>query len=731
MAAVDSQTRRRLVPIAPAPPDSRGPDAPITPAPADFLGPNVFGAKSQTPPVRTCQACSRRKVKCDKETPCSACRKSKVECIYPMSTSQRPKRRFDDDVLEKLERYERILQQHGLLDVEAGITPSDESTLHHEPISLHWNEPSPSRPGELLGRGGKSRYVDNSLWRNLGANEMQDMSDDGEVEECESQAVVVRAEEGVSSDPLTAAFLTPARGQGLLEYHPTHTMAMMLWEAYSDQVDPVFKILHIPSTAKMIDTISKQPGLASKADECLLFSVYHFAVFSMTEAHCTMMFGEPRDILRRRYHRAARQALVNASFLKTTDLAVLQAFVLFLAAAKASYDSQTYWVLTGVAIRIAQRIGLHRDGEALDLPPFEVQIRRRLFYQLIPLEGNACQMVGAGPSMPPDAWDTKPPLNINDDQMWPGIGETPQETNGATEMIFVLSRLCIGKSFARGAQAGRLANPGSSHHFRDYHEAELAISNTEREVEEKYIRYCDVVNPLHFLAVCLARSGVTAMRLRIRLPKFRSGTVTHAERMELFRLAQKTMDADAAANANPGLRKYEWYMRTLFVWGMWESLILVLTILRRHGDDLSALEARAGWTKVGQVYENHAELVRSSRALHIALRRLTLRAWDGQPERNRIMEPAFVSTLRSVSKDGALGRAGSRERNGHPASTATQPPTIASHSTVSNTAMTAIFTDPHFDDVDHWNLDNDDSLWWDNLTQDWQQEVDTERQVGR
>lgn len=128
---------------------------------------------------------------------------------------------------------------------------------------------------------------------------------------------------------------------------------MKLWKTHVENVEPICKVLHIPSTSRMVDIASKHPAMASKANECLLFAIYHFAVFSMTEDGCVKEFGELRAILVQRYHFATRQALVNASFLKTTDMAILQALVLFLLSCRYFYDPHTYWILTGVAIRVA------------------------------------------------------------------------------------------------------------------------------------------------------------------------------------------------------------------------------------------------------------------------------------------------------------------------------------------------------------------------------------------
>jgi hypothetical protein len=187
--------------------------------------------------------------------------------------------------------------------------------------------------------------------------------------------------------------------------------------------------------------------------------------------------------------------------------------------------------------------------------------------------------------------------------------EKPEEQKGATEMIFCLTRASVGNFFARAAK------------FKDYNKVEPVISEAESEVEEKYIHYCDITNPLHFLTIGLARSAITAMRIRVRLPKVRNQTINDAERRELFHLSQKILDTDAAAYAHTSLTKYLWHVRSFFVWGSWESLIFVLNSLRRS-DLLSPAETDAAWRRVEQVYKNHGELLESRQALHIAVGRL-------------------------------------------------------------------------------------------------------------
>ncbi|KAL8820211.1 MAG: hypothetical protein Q9191_007562 [Dirinaria sp. TL-2023a] len=699
MASTDAQTHSRPEATASVPANTSSADSGIN---GDSLQPTMPCA---------CQNCAKRKVRCDKITPiCSSCRKGKLECVYQAPLPPRRKRKLSGEVNEKLARYERILHQHGLLPQDADASPSTDGTPQGL-IPFRFTDSETSKTGKLLTGHGKSRYIDSNLWRTLGDDEMQHMYDDEEEDQ-----VATEVAGGSVSDPLTGAFM--GTQQDLLHYHPTHAEAIMLWKTHIDRVEPICKILHIPSTFKTVEMASQQPSLASKADECLLFAIYHFAVFSMAEEECEKNLGQSRATLMQKYQFATRQALVNASFLKTTEMSIMQALALFLIPCRYFYDPHTYWILTGVAVRIAQRIGLHRDGEKLGLPPFDVQMRRRLFYQLLPLDGIASQMSGTGIAVPIDTWDTEPPLNLNDDQIWPGMTERPEEKKGATEMIFCLTRSSVGRTFARTGKSVQAAATGQ---FKDYNEVEPLINEAEREVEEKYIRYCDIVNPLHFLTIGFARSAITAMRLRTRLPRVRNQTVPDAERRELLRLSQKIIDTDTAAYAHTSLRKYMWHVRSFFAWGSWDSLVFILTSLRRS-DLLSPAETDAAWSRVEQVYSNHGELLESERALQIAVGRLTLKAWNANPPSGNSPEPAFITTLRSLRKLNPHSRA---ERRGSSAATLDPrtdkfSPTSPSPASDASTLFGNLSGDMGFDIGNDFNLDTADWTFWDHLIQDHQ-----------
>ncbi|KAK5135579.1 hypothetical protein LTR08_005059 [Meristemomyces frigidus] len=295
------------------------------------------------------------------------------------------KRKATDHVHGKLEHYERLLKQHGLMELAEpssaddgapGVVPAGTSSAEQTLLEQH-----PGKLKLLAGRR-KTRYIDSALWRNLAKDELDPSSDEEDVDE----TPYATARDPSATDPVSLAIFGPG-SQSLLDLHPTYEVALKLWDVYVSHVEPITKTFHVPTAFAMVQRAASDPGATSKAVECMLFAIYHFAVTAMSEHECAKIIEQPQSEARRHYYEAAKQALVNAHFLRTADFMVLHAYTLFLLAVRDIYDPHTFWIMTGTSVRIAQRMGLHRDGEALGLKPFEVQMRRRLFWQLLPLDG--------------------------------------------------------------------------------------------------------------------------------------------------------------------------------------------------------------------------------------------------------------------------------------------------------------------------------------------------------
>ena len=116
----------------------------------------------------------------------------------------------------------------------------------------------------------------------------------------------------------------------LRSQHPDPIQGFRLWQAFLDNVNPMTKLLHAPSVQKALLEAMGNLDKVPRAIESLMFAVYACAVCSMSNADCENVMGEARLVLLAKFQHAARQALVSAGWLKTSDIVALQAFTLFL-----------------------------------------------------------------------------------------------------------------------------------------------------------------------------------------------------------------------------------------------------------------------------------------------------------------------------------------------------------------------------------------------------------------
>ena len=113
-------------------------------------------------------------------------------------------------------------------------------------------------------------------------------------------------------------------------------MADGLWSIFWSNVDPLTKVVPIQTMTQFKEQCSHAKSSSSMA---LLQSIYACAAMSLSDKDCQLKFGCDRSILLTQTT-IAKQALVNASFVESLDLATFQAFVLFLVSSSPLHDLQ-------------------------------------------------------------------------------------------------------------------------------------------------------------------------------------------------------------------------------------------------------------------------------------------------------------------------------------------------------------------------------------------------------
>lgn len=438
--------------------------------------------------------------------------------------------------------------------------------------------------------------------------------------------------------------------------HPPPEWILQLWEIFIENFDPMTKAVHVPTMRPAIQKAASDIGAIPRSFEALMFAIYGAAVMTLKDDECKQRFREPRKILLLRYTSATRAALSRAKFMGTMNLVVLQALVLHLLSVRDLYEPRAVWSLTGVAVRIAQGMGLERDGGALGLPPFEAEMRRRVWWLLKTHDFRTAELCGLAKFRELDTSpeSTKWPTNLNDDQLYPGMPSLPVNTDAVTDGFFIAMRSeftnFAAARITRFRQQGKNASQFNLHASgSDKAEIDEAIRDVEELLETKYLRYCDPAQPLHLLTMLVARSAINLVQFLTHHPR-RWASIEQTplpERQSIWATSIKLLEQYDMLQSNPQLKQFAWHAAYFL---HWHTFVHVLDTLQ--ADPLIANAERA-WRLVGNTYENNPDMVfDTKKPIHVAVRTLCLKAYnarEGALQNKHILPPPtpeFISQLR-------------------------------------------------------------------------------------
>ncbi len=129
---------------------------------------------------------------------------------------------------------------------------------------------------------------------------------------------------------LSLVFHSTPSTESLSGFHPPTSQIFRLWETFLKNVDPLVKIIHVPTVQRQLLQASVDLPNVSKAFEAFMFSLYASAITTLSNEECLELTGAPKSPLLEQHHRVTQQALTRAGLLGTLDIVVLQAAVLFL-----------------------------------------------------------------------------------------------------------------------------------------------------------------------------------------------------------------------------------------------------------------------------------------------------------------------------------------------------------------------------------------------------------------
>ncbi|KAK0665003.1 Bikaverin cluster transcription factor bik5 [Lasiodiplodia hormozganensis] len=551
---------------------------------------------------RSCVTCRRRKVKCDKKHPCTNCTKARIECIFPAPgrAPRKARKPPDAELLERLRKLEGMVKTLGGAAVEDGnAQPAEEEKApapppppkrepqvfvgvkkSHDPDSeecakYRYLPPEDktiagleTRFGRLVVDEGRSRYINSSFWASLN-NEVEDIKEllthdsDEEEDHASPESFTSTAHQGF-------LFGYSSINVDMLALHPPEKHAHRLWALFKENVDPLVKVLHIPTIEPKIMSAIENRDHIPRSMEALLFAIYYAVITSSSAEHCEDWFGENKTNLLAKYRFGLEQGLARANFLATDEFMVLQAFVIFLICLRRNEPARMIWTLTGLVVRMAQTLGIHRDGSHFGLSPFEIEIRRRLWWQVCILDARASEDHGCDPTIVEASFDTQIPLNVNDSDLYPSMTEFPKERTGCTEMTFCLVRFEVANVYRRIQYVP--PGPVRCNRFLSsvpLEQKERWITEVHSKIEEKYLRDCDMTVPLYWVIATVSRLIMSKMWLMIYHPYQRldgGASLPQETKDKLFVTSLENVEYSILLETEERTQKWGWLFRTYVQW---------------------------------------------------------------------------------------------------------------------------------------------------------------------
>jgi hypothetical protein len=202
----------------------------------------------------------------------------------------------------------------------------------------------------------------------------------------------------------------------------------------------------------------------------------------MSPSKCRHLHHQEKDLLTTRYRHSLEEALVAAKYLTTQNMLVLQSLTLYLFFA--SENSHSTWLLSGIALSIAQIMGLHTGNTPASTSIVEREMRRRIWWTICQLDVRVSLNLSLDLHIP-HSTTTPLPLHVNDaDLETYNDSAAVTERDELTDMTLALLKLEATKTTLRFQRSS------SSREKR-----QKIISDQLKRYEHTYMKYFDPPTP--------------------------------------------------------------------------------------------------------------------------------------------------------------------------------------------------------------------------------------------
>ena len=405
-----------------------------------------------------CRQCKRRKLKCDLGRPaCGRCAAtSDPQCEYEVdipaipnyqyvagpstASDNRRLKRGSEDLsegitipLERLESIEGRLQKltglvHALqASISIDTIPSRSRGIEHSSTRQVYDSTScdvgvSTVAGHLdVQAGGQARYVSRSHWAAIcdEATEIETLLHgqtryENDITFANGRAL---ASTLVSAPPAwhvshrsSSKFRQPTPFSML--QLPDRTCCDVLFESFVSNYHPAVPLVHVPTFRKeyrsFVDFKGSSKGQTISTPPLILASLYAGAVALPNSTVRNAVQISDRQALATDLYHEATKALLRAHFPRVPTVGTLGAYLIVQGTWMRDEEPLTTCGFIGVAIRVAQMLGLHRDPSHFKatISPVNAEVCRRVWWHVFHVDVLVAMASGLPPLIERGSWDT-------------------------------------------------------------------------------------------------------------------------------------------------------------------------------------------------------------------------------------------------------------------------------------------------------------------------------------
>jgi hypothetical protein len=310
--------------------------------------------------------------------------------------------------------------------------------------------------------------------------------------------------------------------------------------------------------------------------------------------------------------------------------------------------------MLGVAIRIAERMGIHSEARLAKCSTLEAEMRRRLWWSLVSFDSRVGELADYKVAKLNPTWDCRVPLNVNDSDLQSETRELPEVIGKPTEALFAVVSSEL-RDFVRNTMFYLdFTTPSLKPIARDVQNGPVPeggeLVNLEKMVEDKYIKFCNPENPLQFMTIWSTRAFLAKNRLVEHHSKYSSSSIpqTEPQRDIALSLALDVLKCDTKLVISPLVKGFIWLTQFYFPF---PAYIQIVQDLKKRPLARSAEEA---WVVMSANYEaRFGDMVEDNNHFFRIFNSFVLQAWEARELKFKelgtsLMLPNIVQSMRKM-----------------------------------------------------------------------------------